>query len=197
MNLGTRFYPDRRCLWRWCVTLGLLSWGLSRLAADDPQAGIPIIDTHIHLYDTTRPEGVPWPNNSDSILFRPVLPKHFNAVAEEQGVKAAVIVEASDRWADNQWVLDVVRDDPDRYIGFVGHLPVGAPEFAERLRQISKDQRFVGIRLSQRPGGPAFFTDQVWQDLRQLAAMNKTLDVLMFDYSLEDIGRIAEEVPNL
>ena len=23
---------------------------------------IPVIDTHIHLYDPSRPQGVPWPN---------------------------------------------------------------------------------------------------------------------------------------
>ena len=33
-----------------------------------------IIDTHTHFYDTTRPQGVPWPPKTEKILYRPVLP---------------------------------------------------------------------------------------------------------------------------
>ena len=38
---------------------------------------IPVIDTHIHLYDTTRADGVPWPPEDDQVLYRPVLPQAF------------------------------------------------------------------------------------------------------------------------
>ena len=34
-----------------------------------PSGSIPIIDTHIHLYDTTRPEGLPWPPPSDTVIY--------------------------------------------------------------------------------------------------------------------------------
>ena len=30
-------------------------------AAFAQQSAIPVIDTHIHLFDTARPGGVPWP----------------------------------------------------------------------------------------------------------------------------------------
>ena len=33
----------------------------------------PIIDTHIHLFDPTRPQGVPWPPPS-STIYKPALP---------------------------------------------------------------------------------------------------------------------------
>ena len=32
---------------------------------------IPIIDTHIHLFDTTRPQGVPYPAKDNAKLFQP------------------------------------------------------------------------------------------------------------------------------
>ena len=53
---------------------------------------IPIIDTHIHLYDTTRPEGLPWPPPSDTVLYRPILPSDFDQVCEANQVTATVIV---------------------------------------------------------------------------------------------------------
>ena len=42
-----------------------------------------IIDTHIHLYDTDRKEGVPWPPKNDKVLYKPHLPAEFNRVAKD------------------------------------------------------------------------------------------------------------------
>ncbi len=41
------------------------------LFPDDANAGV--IDAHTHFYDPTRPQGVPWPNKSDALLYCPVL----------------------------------------------------------------------------------------------------------------------------
>ena len=112
---------------------------------------IPVVDTHIHLYDTNRPEGLPWPPPSDKVLYRPVLTDDFNAVAKKNGIQATVIVEASAWLADNQWVLDLVKKEPERYIGLVGSLGIGKPRFAENLKKLSQDSRFVGIRMRERP----------------------------------------------
>ncbi|MEE2942628.1 MAG: amidohydrolase family protein [Verrucomicrobiota bacterium] len=161
-------------------------------------ASIPIIDTHIHLYDTTRPEGVPWPPETDKVLYKPILTKDFDRVSDENGVNATVIVEASKWIPDNQWILDLVKHDPERYIGLVGSLEIGTPDFKKHLFQLSKDNRYVGIRMRERPGGDSFFENKaVWADLRLLADMDQTLDVLMFQYSIEDVDMVAKRLPNL
>ncbi len=157
---------------------------------------IPIVDTHIHLYDTTREQGLPWPPESDKVLYRPVLPKHFNEVCEKNGITATVIVEASSWLPDNQWVLDLVEDQPNRYIGLVGSLEIGKPGFEESLKKLSKDERYVGIRMRERDGDD-FFTEAVWRDLKCLSEMKKTLDVLMFQFSLEEVTMIAKRLPEL
>lgn len=158
---------------------------------------IPIVDTHIHLYDTARSQGLPWPPKTDKVLYRPVLPRHFNAVAKDNQITATVIVEASKWVPDNQWVLDLVAHDRDKYIGLVGSLEIGTPGFAGDLKELSQDKRYVGIRLRERPGDEHFFTDEVWRDLKLLADTDQTLDVLMFNFSLEDVAMIAERLPNL
>ena len=157
---------------------------------------IPIIDTHIHLYDTTREQGLPWPPESDKVLYRPVLPKHFNEVCVKNGITATVIVEASSWLPDNQWVLDLVEDQPNRYIGLVGSLEIGKPGFEESLTKLSKDERYVGIRMRERASDD-FFTEAVWRDLKRLSEMKKTLDVLMFQFSLEEVTMIAKRLPEL
>ena len=37
-------------------------------------SSIPIIDAHVHLFDTSRPGGVPWPEKSDTVIYKPALP---------------------------------------------------------------------------------------------------------------------------
>ena len=161
-------------------------------------ADIPIIDTHIHLYDTTRPQGLPWPPKDDEVLYRPVLTEHFDKVSDENGINATVIVEASKWIPDNQWVLDLVKHDPNRYIGLVGSLEIGTPDFKKHLTKLSKDGRFVGIRMRERPGGDSFFENEaVWSDLQLLSDRNQTLDVLMFQYSLDDVDMISKRLPKL
>ena len=162
-----------------------------------PEQDLPIVDTHIHLYDTTRAEGVDWPLESDTVLYRPILPPDFAKVCEENAITATVIVEASSRLEDNQWVLDLVKDEPERYIGLVGSLEIGTDDFATNLRQLSKDPRYVGIRMRDRPRGEGYFNDDVWRDLEVLADEGKTLDVLMHNFTLKEVDQIAKKVPSL
>ena len=173
---------------------------LSGCATNTPHGaldGIPIIDTHIHLYDAHRASGVDWPPASDKVLFRSVLPEHYDAVCRENGITATVIVEASSRVEDNQWVLDLVKHNPKRYVALVGSLPIGSDGFAALLERYSKDDRYVGIRMRARPGGDAFFTEAVWRDLALLSEKSLVLDVLLANFTLEDVDMIAKRLPDL
>ena len=163
----------------------------------DSLSSLQIIDTHIHLYDTNRSQGVDWPPVTDKVLYRPVLTEHFDEVADRAGIASTVIVEASSRVEDNQWVLDLVRDNPDRYLALVGNLPIGTDEFAGLLDRFSKDSRFVGLRMRDRPGGDAFFTDAVWRDLGLLAEKGLTLDVLIHNFSIDEVTEVARRLPKL
>ena len=60
--------------------------------AEEESERLQIIDTHIHLYDTNRSEGVDWPPVTDKVLYRPVLTEHFDEVADREGISSTVIV---------------------------------------------------------------------------------------------------------
>ena len=164
---------------------------------EDSSDRLQVIDTHIHLYDTNRSQGVDWPPVKDKVLYRPVLTEHFDAVADREGIVATVIVEASSRVEDNQWMLDLIKDNPDRYLALVGNLPIGTDEFAGLIDRFSKDSRFVGLRMRDRPGGDAFFTDAVWRDLGLLAEKGLTLDVLIHNFTLDEVTEVAKRLPDL
>ena len=103
------------------------------------------IDTHVHLYDPTRPEGVPWPPR-DTPIYRRTLSADCRAVARPQGVDGVVVVEASERIADNGWVLEEADRDP--FVkALVARLEPGAPEFAAELAHYAADPRVRGIRF--------------------------------------------------
>ena len=94
------------------VTLSLV---LACANADELQPVKHLIDTHIHLYDTTRDVKMTWPREDDEVLYHPHLPGEYSKVAKAAGVTGVVIVEASNNLEDNDWVLDLVEDD-DFYV---------------------------------------------------------------------------------
>lgn len=107
-----------------------------------------LIDVHTHFYDPTRKGGVPWPGKGDKVLYRPVLPKEFVELAKPHGVTGTVVVEASPLVEDNQWLLDLAKDNPV-IVGIVGRLLVTDADFAKNLARFAKNPLFRGIRLNE------------------------------------------------
>ena len=152
-----------------------------------------MIDTHIHLFDTSREKGVPWPRKNDTVLYKPHLPDEFKRVSQPTGVTGVVIVEASGWMDDNQWVLDLVQGD-DYFVGLVGHLDLTSREFPKHLERLAADPRFVGIRAS----APIDFGDDVvLANLRTLAERGLTIDLLPHAYGVRECDQVARAVPNL
>ena len=108
-----------------------------------------IIDTHIHIYDPTRPQGVPFPEPDDEI-YRRVMPEDYRAWVADEGVDGAIIVEASTWVEDNQWVLDVIEGDP--FIkGLVGNLD---PRAEDETDGHGRGERHQGIHPEGRVEPP-------------------------------------------
>ena len=94
--------------------------------------------------------------------------KSYQALVEPLGVKGAVVVEASPWREDNQWVLDLAKDNPV-IVALVGHLEPGLPAFG-RICGASARTLFRGIRV----GGSKVVVD----DMRALADADLSLDAI-------------------
>src|SRR6266478_5859739 len=103
---------------------------------------IPIIDTHIHLFDQTRPQGAPYVGNPGNT--EPALPTTYRKLAP-LGIVGAIEIEASPWIEDNLWVLEVEEKDPIM-VGAIGNLQPDKPEFKEYLDRYHKNKLFLGIR---------------------------------------------------
>ena len=172
--------------------------GSAALADDSIKPVKHLIDTHIHLYDTTRDIEMRWPPESDKILHKPHLPGEYSKKAKAAGVTGVVIVEASDHLADNDWVLDLVKGD-EFYVGLVGNIDVNRKEFGKHLQRLKKDPRFVGVR----PRGPEpidYSSEPVLSNLNLLAKEDLTMDYLTNGGGIpgiETIDAVARQIPDL
>lgn len=169
---------------------------LGLLAAE---RGIPVIDTHIHLFDTGRPQGVPWPPK-DSPIYKTALPERYRKLAMPHGVVGAIEIECSPWFDDNQWVLDIAEKD-SIMVGTIGNIEPGKPEFAKRLEQLHKNRLFRGIRcgnLWDWDLGKQVHNAAVLSDLKLLAEAQLVMDTANPDGPLmRAILRLTDAVPNL
>jgi L-fuconolactonase len=163
-------------------------------------AAIPIIDTHIHLFDPTRPQGVPWPNKDNKVLYQPALPDRYRKIAVPLGITGAIEVEASPWLEDNQWVLDVAAKDTI-IVGTVGDLEPGKPDFRKHLERFHRNPLFRGIRYGNLWGrnlGAEMAKPEFIDDLKALAEAGLELDTANQNPALvSDTVRLTDRIPDL
>jgi predicted TIM-barrel fold metal-dependent hydrolase len=122
---------------------------LNRLAqaapAEDQTTPVPIIDAHIHLFDPRRPGGVPWPEKTDAVLYKPSLPERYARESARFGIVGAIAVECSPLASDNQWLIDVAAKHPVM-VGVIGDLVPGAANYRNDLDRLHQSPLFLGFR---------------------------------------------------
>ena len=174
--------------------------GTSAVQAQSRPAPIPIIDTHIHLFDPTRPQGAPYSGPRGGGPPIPSLPPRYRKLAEPLSIVGAIKVEASPWIEDNLWVLQVAQTDTI-VVGVIGNLEPDKPEFPEYLERYHKNPLFLGIRygnlwgrdFTKQAENPAFISG-----LKLLAQAGLTLDTANPQVALlEGIVRVTDQVPNL
>lgn len=164
-------------------------------------APIPIIDTHIHLFDPTRPQGAPYSGpRVPGVAPVPAYPDRYRKLAVPLGAVGAVKVEASPWVEDNLWVLDVAQRDTI-IVGVIGNLEPDKPEFKEYFDRYRKHPLFRGIRYGNLWGrdivkqaeNPAFI-----DGLKLLADADLVLDTANPRMTLlESMLKISDRVPTL
>jgi predicted TIM-barrel fold metal-dependent hydrolase len=196
----------RAFLVRAAATGAVVSFEAFALAQDRPSEAqapaIPIIDTHIHLFDPTRPQGAPYTGPPTAPGTAPIAayPDRYRSLAVPLGVVGAIKVEASPWIEDNLWALEVAQRDPIM-VGVIGNLEPDKPEFAEYLERYHRNPLFRGIRygnlwgrdISKQSTNPTFL-----DGLKRLAEADLVMDTANPRVPLlEAILRISDAVPTL
>ena len=164
-------------------------------------APVPIIDTHIHLFDPTRPQGAPY--SGPRVVGQapvPAYPDRYRKLAAPLGSVGAIKVEASPWVEDNLWVLDVAQRDTI-IVGVIGNLEPDKPEFKEYFDRYRKHPLFRGIRygnlwgrdIVRQSANPAFI-----DGLKLLADADLVLDTANPRLTLlQAMVTINDKVPDL
>jgi len=165
-------------------------------------ADIPIIDTHIHLFDSRRPQGVPyagspeWAKEHNGVA----LPATFRAFAEPLNIVGAIELEASPWVEDNLWVLEQLETDT-MFVGTVGDLEPEKPDFVELYNRFRKNPLFLGIRcgniwgrdIVKQADDPKFI-----DGLRRVADADQVMDTCNPTIELlQAMVKINDKIPNL
>jgi L-fuconolactonase len=177
--------------------------GSTALDMDAKGVSIPIIDTHIHLFDPTRPQGIPWPekdNQNDEVLYKPALPDRYRQLTKGLGIVGIIEVECSPWLEDNQWVLDIAAHD-DLIVGTVGDLEPGKPDFRKHLERFHRNPLFRGIRYGNLWGrnlGAEIAREEFVSDIKALADAGLRLDTADQSTSMLSAAvQLTDKVPNL
>ncbi|PYV25115.1 MAG: amidohydrolase [Acidobacteria bacterium] len=174
--------------------------GAGPIALAKPPRLTPAIDTHIHLFDTRRAQGVPWPPKDDRVLYRPALPPRYRKLTAGLGVVGAIEVECSPWFEDNQWVLGVAAQD-SIIVGTVGNLDPGQADFGNRLEQLHRNPLFRGIRygnLWDRSLAEGVSKPEVISNLNLLADAGLVMDTANPDPPLlAAVVRLTDQIPSL
>jgi predicted TIM-barrel fold metal-dependent hydrolase len=159
-------------------------------------AGMPIIDTHIHLFDASRPQGAPYkgPKEFTSHIS---LPGDYRAMAAPHGVQGAIVVEASGWVEDNLWILEQCQSDTIM-VGAVGRLEPDKPEFGEYLERYHRNPLYRGIRVNQRYFPAALDNPAFVASLKLLAQADLVMDTANPSLALlQAMVRLNDLVPEL
>ena len=177
-----------------------LALGAESVTLAKPPRFTPAIDTHIHLFDTRRPQGVPWPPRGDEVLYRPARPSRYRKITAGLGIVGAIGVECSPWFDDNQWVLDVAEHD-SIIVGTVGNLDPGQADFGSRLEQLHLNPLFRGIRYGNLWGrslADGVSKPQVMSNLNLLADAGLAMDTANPDPPLlAAVVRLTDQIPTL
>jgi L-fuconolactonase len=181
------------------ISMALAAWfGASAAHAQSkPAAPGKIVDTHIHIFQVTRPGGVPWPPPANKTLYKDFSTADYKAMAAQNGITGAVIVEASPIYDDNVKLLSQIKGDKF-YRGLVGNLEVGKPDFVESLNKLSKHPKLVGIRAFL--WAPTLTLDDVQMaHVKELEKRGLTLDLISRGTlnPKDKIEKLAAAAPNL
>jgi len=141
-------------------------------------APIPVIDTHVHLFDPRRPQGVPYsgPKGQPPQI---ATPENYRKQIAGTSIVGAIVVEASGWIEDNLWILERAQSDPV-FVGVVGSLDPSKPEFPDYLARFSKNPLWRGIRYARvwmMDGDKQVLKPGMADGLKRLADAGQTLDM--------------------
>ncbi len=159
-----------------------------------------IIDTHQHLWDTTR-QNLPWLAGAPSILRRDYRTEEYRAATAGLNVRAVymeVDVAEAELTSEAEFVLGLARGGQTPTVAAVIGGRPDAPNFADYVKRFRADPRFKGLRrVLHTPATPAGFClrPAFASGVRLLGEVGRSFDLCMRATELMDGVKLTELCP--
>lgn len=162
--------------------------------------GLPIVDTHQHLWDLARLR-LPWLDGAGTLNRSHVMKDYLEATAGlgvVQAVYMEVDVAADQKQAEADQILDICRRGDSPTVAAVIGGPVGGEGFAKYIEQFRGSPFIKGVRhllIRSETRGGRFFTEQFVQDIRRLGELGMCFDLCISAEELGDAVRLVDRCP--
>lgn len=122
---------------------------VSGCAVSKSNNGVTKIYAHIHIYDTSREGSCTFLDPVEHAkIYSPHLPDDFTQVSQSTGLNYAIVVEASKRIEDNDWLIKI-ENESDNMLAFLGNQDPRHPDFRTDLERLALHAKFRGISIRQ------------------------------------------------
>lgn len=173
----------------------------TQLEAVQQQSDLPIVDTHVHLWDLTRFR-LPW-IRKDSPLARSYVMKDFLTATEGlnvvKGVYMEVDVDPAQQRAEAEYVFDICRQNNTPLKAAVISGRPASDDFRKYLDGFKRSPYLKGVRqVLHGEGTPAGFclAANFVRGIRTLGEMGLSFDICIRSGELADALKLTEACPN-
>ncbi|MCM3869304.1 MAG: amidohydrolase family protein [Pyrinomonadaceae bacterium] len=156
-----------------------------------------IIDSHQHFWQVGHFD-YPWMSSEVEVLYQDYLPSQLEPILKECGVRATILVQASNSLAESYWLLNLAERHPF-IAGVVGWVDLKHPEMEQELEVLTANPKFKGVRhlVESEPADDWLVQPSVLQGLQVLEKHRVPYDLLVHTRHLNHVKTVAEACPNL
>lgn len=167
-----------------------------------PSHGLPIIDTHQHLWDVSR-FNLPWLSGAPAILSKSYLTRNFNAAVRGLNVVKAVYMEVDvapeQQGMEAEHVIALSKSARHPTVGAVISGRPGSESFSDYILAYKDNSYVKGVRQVLHPDTtPAglCLTEQFVKSMQLLGSIGKSFDICIRPTELADGRALAEKCPD-
>jgi L-fuconolactonase len=155
------------------------------------------IDTHQHFWTPSRAD-YPWMDGASPILKRHFAPQDLAPLLSSQGVAGTVIVQAAPTIDETEYMLGLA-DASDCVWGVVGWIDMEDPTHSEKLHNLAKHPKFVGVRpmVQDIEDDDWILGDALDWAFNAFIEHGLTFDALGYPRHINQFCRIAKRYPDL
>jgi L-fuconolactonase len=161
-----------------------------------------IIDAHHHLWQRSRGD-YDWldarTNPDLAPIERDYLLEDYRPIAAAHAISGSVVVQAAQTEAETRWLLARAHESAHLIRGVVGWIDMAAPDAAEKLGRLARDQLLRGIRpmLQDIPDVDWVLQPRLDPAFRVLIDLDLSFDILIRPQHLASSLALLTRYPDL